>query len=79
MLDSYLQAQCSIINSVRDWFLPMRWVSNWACYWLSILAASALLFSAHLVGRTYFGLMSEAIKERLKEHASKFSGDVPPI
>jgi hypothetical protein len=41
--------------------------------------AASFFIPEQLVGRTYFGLMSEAIKERLKEHASKFSGDVPPI
>jgi hypothetical protein len=32
MLGSCLQASQSIINNVKDWCLPMGWVSNWAGY-----------------------------------------------
>ena len=36
-----LQAQQSIMSSVRDWCLPMGWVSSWVHYWLDILSISA--------------------------------------
>ena len=54
---SCLQVQQSIINSVRDWSFPMRWVSSWAGYWLanpSISASSPV--PAFLIDRRYFGL-----------------------
>ena len=49
MLGSCLQAQQSIINSVRDWCLPMGWVSSWAGHWLAIPSASAPFLSLHFL------------------------------
>lgn len=48
-----LQAQQSIINTVRISFLPMELFSIWASHWLTISFVLSF-FSAHLVGRTYF-------------------------
>jgi hypothetical protein len=31
----------SIMNRVRDWWLPMGWVSSWAGYWLVIPLVSS--------------------------------------
>ena len=50
MLGSCLQAQQSIINSVRGWFSPLGWVSSWASH--SWLFPRSLL---HLVDKTAFG------------------------
>lgn len=45
----------SIINSVRDWFVPMGWVSIWGSHLLVIPAVSALsLIPTYLVGGTHF-------------------------
>jgi hypothetical protein len=40
MLESCLQILQSIINSVRDWCLPMGRVSSWFSYWLDIPSVS---------------------------------------
>lgn len=47
-----------IINSIRDWFLPMGWVSH--LEWLAIPSICSIFVPAHLVGRTHFvgGLLS---------------------
>ena len=41
MLDSYLQVQHNIITSVRDWCLPMGWISKWAGHCSTIPSVSA--------------------------------------
>ena len=41
MLGSYVQTEQNIISSVRDWCLPMGWVSSWASYWLTTPSISA--------------------------------------
>jgi hypothetical protein len=48
MLVSCLQAKQSTINSFRDWFLLVGWVSNWASHCLAIPSFSALSLSLHL-------------------------------
>ena len=30
----------SVINSLRDWYLTIEWVSSWAGYWLVIPSVS---------------------------------------
>jgi len=49
-------SRTSIINSVREWFLPTRWVRSWANHCLVIPSVSALSFPSPLLGRTNFGL-----------------------
>ena len=39
----------SFINSVRDWFLPMGWVSSWASHLLAIPSVSEPLLSLHIL------------------------------
>ena len=57
MLESCLQAYQSIISSVRDWSLPMEWVSSWADYWLDALSVSVpSLDAAFLIDRINVGL-----------------------
>jgi hypothetical protein len=52
MLGSCLQAQQSIICSVRDWLSYMGCMSSWVSHWLAI---PSIFIPAHLVGRTNFG------------------------
>jgi hypothetical protein len=54
ILGSYLQAQYSIINSVRDWCLPMGRVSKWANHWSAIPLVS-IFVPAFLLDRTNLG------------------------
>ena len=49
MLGSCLQAQQSIINSVRGWCLPMEWNSIWGSHFLAIPSVSALSLSFHIL------------------------------
>ena len=57
MLGLCLQVQQSIINIVRDWCLPMGWISRWADYWLAIPLVSTLSpICAVLADRIYSGL-----------------------
>jgi hypothetical protein len=44
MLDSWLQAYQNITDSVRDWCLPIGWVSSWASYLLAIPVVSTPYF-----------------------------------
>jgi hypothetical protein len=43
MLDSFLQASQNIIDSTRDWCLPVGCVSSWAGYCLAVPSDFALL------------------------------------
>lgn len=54
LLGSCLQVTSkSIINSVKEYFLPMRWFSIWGCHWLVISLFSTPIFvPAHFVGKT---------------------------
>ena len=56
MLGSCLQAQQSIINSIRGWLSHMEWVSSWGSHWLAIPSVCYIFIPANLVGRTKFGL-----------------------
>ena len=47
MLGFYLQAQQSVIKSVRDWDLSIECVSSWAGFWLAIPPVSAPSLSLH--------------------------------
>jgi hypothetical protein len=49
MLCSCLQAEQSIINSVRGWLSPTEWVSSWASHWLTIPSVSSLSLSLHIL------------------------------
>jgi hypothetical protein len=51
MLNSCLQAQQTFMNNVRDWCLPMDWVSSWDSYYLAVLSVSV----PFLLDKTYFG------------------------
>ena len=56
MLGSCLQAEQSIINSVRAWLSHMGWVSSWGSHWLADSSVcDSSLFPKHLVGKTTFG------------------------
>ena len=85
LLSTWIQ---NIINSVRDWYLSMGWVSIWAGYWLVIPSVSASYpVPAFLVDRIKFGLKvlwvgwcpysSPGVPAWLQEVAS--SGSISPM
>lgn len=49
MLGSCLQAEHSIIDSGRNWTLPIGWVSIWGSHWLAIHFLSALTLSLDIL------------------------------
>ena len=45
VLGSCLQPQHNIINSVRNWCLPIGWISTWPGHWSAIPSVSAPFLS----------------------------------
>lgn len=56
MLNSFLQASQGIINSIREWCLPMEWVSSWTGYGLAVSVSASSPIPVILVVRIHFGL-----------------------
>ena len=46
---SCLESEQSIINIVRGWLSPMRWVSSCASHWLAITSSSASSLSLNIL------------------------------
>lgn len=52
VLGSCLQAQPSVINSVKGWLSPMGWGSDWGSHWLAVPSVSVFTPARLQVGQT---------------------------